>query len=338
VSELNAEQSGGEVGSLAGAAVPNSSDRLIETVMASVQEARRVESPAIAPDHEAPRADEPKVDEPKADEAKPDEIKPDEPKLEAAKTGVENCDVKAEAPRMPGELLIVSPGQRGWESRTPEPHAPKAAGKRGFAAMAAMLVLALLAGVAGGAVATAGLAHLTETAAATSSNPALETSIARIDAEIVALKAGLEQTSKASVSQFNRANDRLEHIEKAQAEPAARLAKLSEAVEKLRAASAATAPKEVTGAVTAPTGAQAVPLPQPSPVAAAPKTDVGRLPTVEGWVLRDVGHGAALIESRTGLYEVYAGDPVPGLGRVDAIRRQDGRWVVVTTKGLIVSR
>jgi hypothetical protein len=29
---------------------------------------------------------------------------------------------------------------------------------------------------------------------------------------------------------------------------------------------------------------------------------------------------------------------VPGLGRVDAIRRQDGHWVVVTTKGLIVSR
>ena len=47
---------------------------------------------------------------------------------------------------------------------------------------------------------------------------------------------------------------------------------------------------------------------------------------------------AALIESRRGVYEVYAGDPVPGLGRVDAIRKQDGRWVVVTSKGLIVSR
>jgi hypothetical protein len=28
---------------------------------------------------------------------------------------------------------------------------------------------------------------------------------------------------------------------------------------------------------------------------------------------------------------------VPGVGRVDAIRRQDGRWVVVTPKGLIVA-
>ena len=68
------------------------------------------------------------------------------------------------------------------------------------------------------------------------------------------------------------------------------------------------------------------------------KPEIGRLPTVEGWVLRDVGNGGALIENRRGVYEVYTGDPVPGLGRVDAIRRQDGRWVVVTSKGLIVAR
>jgi len=29
---------------------------------------------------------------------------------------------------------------------------------------------------------------------------------------------------------------------------------------------------------------------------------------------------------------------VPGLGRIDAVRRQDGRWVVVTSKGLVVAR
>jgi hypothetical protein len=45
-----------------------------------------------------------------------------------------------------------------------------------------------------------------------------------------------------------------------------------------------------------------------------------------------------LIEGRQGIFEVYAGDPVPGLGRIDAIRRQDGHWVVVTSKGLIVAR
>jgi len=105
-------------------------------------------------------------------------------------------------------------------------------------------------------------------------------------------------------------------------------------VDKLRPATpAAPAPvaavpapaKEVTGSVS-------------PPAPAAPKVEVGRLPTVEGWVLRDVDHGGALIEGRYGMYEVYAGDPVPGLGRIDAIRRQDGRWVVVTSRGLIVAR
>jgi hypothetical protein len=59
---------------------------------------------------------------------------------------------------------------------------------------------------------------------------------------------------------------------------------------------------------------------------------------VEGWVLRDATNGAALIQSRRGVFEVFAGEAIPGLGRVEAVRRQDGRWVVVTSKGLIVAR
>ena len=172
---------------------------------------------------------------------------------------------------------------------------------------------------------------------------ALDASVARIDADIVALKANVEHTSKTGLSQFNRANDRLDKLEKAQAEPMAKLAKLSETVDKLRAtppraprqAAAAAPAKETTGSIAPTQVATAAAAPAP---AAAPKTEVGRLPTVEGWVLRDVANGGALIEGRDGLYEVYAGDPIPGVGRVDAIRRQDGRWVVVTSKGLIVAR
>jgi hypothetical protein len=149
-------------------------------------------------------------------------------------------------------------------------------------------------------------------------------------------------------SQFNKTIDRLDKLEKAQAEPAAKLAKLSEAVEKLRATPPAAAPvaaatqpaqKEITGSVSPPATT-------PAALAAAKadmkktdvKNEVARLPTLDDWVLRDVGRGGALIEGRKGIYEVYAGDPVPGLGRVDAIRRQDGHWVVVTSRGLIVAR
>ncbi len=55
---------------------------------------------------------------------------------------------------------------------------------------------------------------------------------------------------------------------------------------------------------------------------------------VEGWRIIDIAGGGAAIEAVQEIFEVYAGeDPVPGLGRIDAIRKQDGRWTVVTSRG-----
>ena len=101
--------------------------------------------------------------------------------------------------------------------------------------------------------------------AAAANNSALEASVARIDADIAALKTSVEHTSKMGMSQFNKTSDRLDKVEKAQAEPAAKLAKLSEAVDKLRTASAAAAAaaapvaaKEVTGSITPPATASGI--------------------------------------------------------------------------------
>jgi hypothetical protein len=299
-----------------------------KAVLGPVQAAAAVESPNIAPNQEetSPKADAPKL-EPKF-EAPKAEVKADAPKAEAR---------KAEAPRSPGNVMIMSPGDRKGAGAGAEP----GTGKRRVSAMAAVVALATVAGAVGGAVATAGLGHVMANDTASVRNVGLEASVARLDAEILALKADVEQNARAATGQLNKAGDRLDKVEKAQAEPAAKLAKLSEAVEKLKAAQAAPVPvaaaapaRDVTGSISPPAtdaAAAAVPLP-------APKPEVARLPTVEGWVLREVANGGALIEGRQGIYEVYAGDPVPGLGRIDAIRKQDGRWVVVTTKGLIVAR
>jgi len=383
MSVQQAEQRGCEAGSSgAGSADANSSNFQIERLMAFAQAARNVKSPDIVPDQdEAAEADD-KALERKAETTKAgmpkaepftaqgftvDTPKPDTPNGDAPQADGLKADdtpksdaVMAAATHMPRELQIMSPGEHAWRSEdhvdggnsAPKPEMEVSTRGRRFAAMAAVLLLAVIAGAAGGALATTALSHLTETPAATAPNVAtLETSVGRIDADIMALKAGLERTSNAGLTQFNRSGDRLERIEKAQAEVAAKLAKLGDAVDRLHAAAsvatipvASATPKDVTGTVTAPAGAQALPMPQlqaapaTTTAGAAPTTEVGRLPTVEGWILRDVNHGSALIEGRRGLYEVFAGDPVPGLGRVDAIRKQDGRWVVVTSKGLIVAR
>jgi hypothetical protein len=232
--------------------------------------------------------------------------------------------------------MIMSAADRAG----PAPEAEQSSGmfgKRRLAALAAVVALAAVAGALGGAVATAGFGHYLGDGATTAGNSALEATVARIDADIAALKASVEHAAKANTAQFSKTSDRLDKAEKAQAEPAAKLARLSEAVDKLRvapvasvaAAAAPAAAKEVTGSISPP--ATATP-------ATAPKPEMARLPTLDGWVLRNVSNGAALVEGRRGMFEVYAGDPIPGLGRVDAIRRQDGRWVVVTGKGLIVAR
>jgi hypothetical protein len=306
VSEQQAEQSSGETGSLSvGPSGSLSSDANSSPVAASAPEISVVDSPPIAPDHEVPKVDELKAEAPKIEVTKAEAPKVDATKVEATK--VEGPKVEATKP------------------------------KRRFAAVAAALALTIVAGALGGALASAGFGHLVGMAEATSpTNTALEAAMAQIDADMLALKADLERTSKTGIIQFNKTNDRLDRLEKAQAEPAAKLAKLGEAVDKLRVAPAAApaapvAAKEVTGSIAPPPAAVA-------PAAAAPKVEVGKLPAVEGWVLTDVGYGGALIENRRGSYEVYAGDSVPGLGRIDAIRRQDGRWVVVTSKGLIKQR
>ena len=46
----------------------------------------------------------------------------------------------------------------------------------------------------------------------------------------------------------------------------------------------------------------------------------------------------ALVENRHGdIFEITGGSMLPGLGRVEAIKRQDGDWVVVITQGTIAS-
>jgi hypothetical protein len=341
VNEQKPEETGGEPISLSVVpAVSPSLDAQSEPVAASAQEAvqevakdavqepqgsANAESPSLAPE-QAAAVEMPKAEAPKTDSA-------DAPNAGAA---------EAEAPPLPGKVMIMSSGDRAWadhgEGSEQQAGENKGMfGNRRIAAIAAVVALAIAAGALGGALATAARMQAGGNDATTGSRQALEASVARIEADIQALRSGLEHTSRLGMSQFNKTSERLDKLDKAQAEPAAKLARLSEGVDKLRVPTAAPVPvaaapatmKEVTGSVTPPAEAAS---------AAAPKTEVSRLPTIEGWVLRDVARGGALIDGRRGIYEVYAGDFVPGLGRVDAIRRQDGRWVVVTTKGLIVAR
>jgi hypothetical protein len=364
VSDQQPEPIGGESGSL-NAGASHSADTSSEPVMASVAET--VEAAAVPVSE--PSMPEPSMSEPSMEAVASETPKVEAPKVEAPKVEAVKAEASEQAPKgeaatdrisqAPGKVIVMSRGDRAWADRGMDAETEAAErssifGKRRIAAIAAMVALAIAAGALGGAFATAAFMHGGNDVAMNSSPTSLEASLSRIDADIQALKTGLDHTSKLGMSQFNKTSERLDKVERAQADPAARIAKLSETVDRLRAAPAAapaaaaaapaasSASKETTGSIApAQQAAATTTVPKTDAKAEAKpdtKTEVGRLPTVEGWVLRDVAYGSALIDSRRGTYEVYAGDTIPGLGRVDAIRRQDGRWVVVTSRGLIVAR
>lgn len=250
-----------------------------------------------------------------------------EPKMDAPEDGA-----PAQAAKQPSREITLQrlTPHSSWEdivfsekAEDEEPAAaPQAIGRR--LSMTAIVAIAAAVGAIGGSLATVGAGHFLksdQTASVAAVGAAeqarsVESAIAKINADIAALKS-------SSAAQSAKIAERIDRVEKAQAEPAAKLAKLSEAVEKLKAPApvqAANAAPETTGSIKA--------------AAAQP----GRLPVVEGWTLRDVSDGIATVIGRQGIFDVIPGDPLPGIGRVDAIRRQDGRWVVVTSRGLIVSR
>jgi hypothetical protein len=58
---------------------------------------------------------------------------------------------------------------------------------------------------------------------------------------------------------------------------------------------------------------------------------------LEGFVLREIFDGVALIEGRRGIMEVAPGQNVSGIGRIEKFERRGRQWVVVTDKGFIPS-
>jgi hypothetical protein len=65
---------------------------------------------------------------------------------------------------------------------------------------------------------------------------------------------------------------------------------------------------------------------------ATPET---RPTTIEGWTLREVANGTAVLEGPDGIRTVARGDMIPGVGRVESIFRWGSRPIVATSRGLI---
>jgi hypothetical protein len=202
-----------------------------------------------------------------------------------------------------------------------------------FAMMAASLAAAAALGALVGSLSSSGVARLLPAGSpnATMAHNGPQAAKAEL-AELSALKANLDGVSRNANGQFAKLAERLDRVERAQAEPAAKLAHIAEAIDRLekksvtaQAAAATTTALETTGTIT---------TNPPAPQAEAKPPE----PILREWIVQDVRGGHALVENRFGaLFDVTAGSVLPGLGKIEAIKRQDNQWIVVTARGLIYS-
>jgi hypothetical protein len=87
---------------------------------------------------------------------------------------------------------------------------------------------------------------------------------------------------------------------------------------------------------TAPAPASAAVHRQPKPLPMPfPETKPN---TIDGWVVREVANGTAVLQGPNGVWKATRGDTVPGLGKVDSIVRWGNRWIVATGRGLIATQ
>ena len=202
-----------------------------------------------------------------------------------------------------------------------------------FALLAASVAVAAAVGSFAGTHWMFGAGHGADRALTAKSQSADAGTVQALKAEIAelnALKASLDASSRGSSAQIGKLADRLDRLEHAQAEPAAKLAHIADAVDRLekRTAALAAAP-ETTGSIVAN-------APAAQPAAAADLKQPGNV--LHEWVVQGVQNGRALVENRYGgMFYVAMGSILPGLGRVDAVKRQDGEWIVVTPRGVITS-
>jgi len=168
----------------------------------------------------------------------------------------------------------------------------------------------------------------------------LGTDLEALRETVVAFKEVEHTSSTASTSEQTKLTEKVERLAISLQEPGKKLSALEGRLERMESQILTTLAG--LNAKPAASSAPAAPAPAtPAPTEAAvraepPAAKPAKSEPVDGWVLREVYNGAALVENRSRrLYEVMPGGILPGVGRIEAIERRGTRWVVLTDKGFI---
>jgi hypothetical protein len=157
----------------------------------------------------------------------------------------------------------------------------------------------------------------------TSTNQASNTSVAQKPAPVAATVSfeSLEQF-KTMAQDLNVVRQKLEQLTAGQQQMAQKIASL-------QALQQDSKQKESSPLSTAP-----IPFRKNERTVAAPQAP---RPILRDWWISHARNGYIYVQGHGEMYRVVPGTPLPGLGAVEQIKRENGRWVVMTPKGIIAS-
>jgi hypothetical protein len=168
----------------------------------------------------------------------------------------------------------------------------------------------------------------------------LRRQVSGVSENLDGLRTAVDLSSKATSDRFGRFADNLDRIERASSSTTAKLDRLAQVQAQGQAQATVPAPATPTSqplaqsmpaVASAASGAEITGSVSPSERSAAPRK------VVKGWSVREAYEGIAILQGPNGAIEAFLGQQVPGLGRIEEIRNENGRLVVVSGAGVILS-
>ncbi|MCA1426457.1 MULTISPECIES: hypothetical protein [unclassified Bradyrhizobium] len=163
----------------------------------------------------------------------------------------------------------------------------------------------------------------------------LRKQVSGVSENLDGLRTAVDQSSKVTNDRFGRFAENLDRIERVSSSSTVKLDKLAQ----VQAQAQAPAPATVQ---TQPVSAQgpmmaAVAAPEFTGSVPAPERALAPRKAIKGWSVRQAYEGIAILQGPNGVIEAVLGQQVPGLGRIEEIRNENGRLVVESSGGVIYS-
>lgn len=216
---------------------------------------------------------------------------------------------KARVPVPPARLVVRPPQSQAW--MTPFISLAVIVGISTFLSAGGLAYLLLRPTVAA-KTSDAELRNIRETVAQ------LRRNIAELSNDAAANRIALTAANKATSDRFARFAQNLDRVERDRAMPSTRTERAAEENAQVARQTPADPSPEITGSIQRP-----------------PRSTRTQREVITGWHVRRAYDSVAILEGQSGVIEVALGQDVPELGRIQEIKYENGRWRVLTSKGVI---